>query len=390
LSYAPDPKEIEQYMQTNLAVLPGRPAKVYERKKFLDIEPPTRRWVIKRVIPAVGVGFVVGTSRAGKTFVALDACLKIAAAAPKVWGRRASQCGVIYAATEDPDGCEARVKAWRLAKRRTSPMPFELLTQPINLLNPDDIAALKTSLRAAVAEMDAEDYRLGVLAIDTLSRAIPGVDENNSLDMSRALEVLFDIAREFELFVLVVAHHGKSGADKGIRGWSGLDSNSDATITVERDPDDPDMRTLSFSKVKNGLDGVKIVFSLEQVSLGTFDEDGDEETSCVPRFDGVVAGGATPRTAKRGPLQPHEKVVLVAIQHVTGGGVTHPIPMTVKDPKLWWKAVTVEDVRARAKVSGLSIEGDKRNTVNVRFNRALERLVAREMVRVEGDYVWTI
>ena len=50
-----------------------------------------------------------------------------------------------------------------------------------------------------------------------------------------------------------------------------MDANSDATITLERDADDPELRTLTFAKVKNGVDGGKLAFRLESVRATRFE-----------------------------------------------------------------------------------------------------------------------
>ena len=356
-------------------------------ERFGEIEPRQLGWRVKGALPLQGVAFIVGQSKSGKTFVALDAVLKVAGGAAKVWGRRARQCGVVYVAAEDAEGCRARVKAWRLAKRRTSPIPFNLIGQPVNLLDGDDMADLRATLREVAAEMEATEQRLGIVVVDTLSRAIPGVDENSSIDMSRAFAALAEIAEELGLLVVVVAHHGKSGADRGIRGWSGLDANSDATVTVERDAEDPNLRTLTLSKVKNGIDGSRLAFRLETVELGTIDEDGYMETSCVPVFEPAGEGKVRPRRTRA--LNSAEQVVLGAVRFVQDHGRAEPLPPEIEGGKAWQKAVRRADVKARAVASGLAGD-DKPDTVRKRFDRAIEGLSALQKVRVEGDLVWLL
>jgi hypothetical protein len=354
-------------------------------ESFLDIMPQAQPWRVKGVLPSRGVAFVVGQSKAGKSFLTIDATLRLAAGA-KVFGRKANRCGVVYVAAEDANGCRARVTAWRLKNHRTSPTPFVLLGQGLNLLDETDAADLKATLSELAADFEAHDSSLGVVVLDTLSRCIPGVDENSSLDMSRAFGVLEDIASHIGALVLVVAHFGKAGGDKGIRGWSGFDANSDATITVERDSEDPSLRLVTFAKVKNGVDGGKLAFRLESVGLGSFDEDGDENTSCVPVYEVAAEGAAKPRRPRA--LSPPEQLVLNAVRFVTDNGATHALP-GIEGAKPWQKAVRRGDVKARAVDNGLA--GDaKPDTVLKRFNRAIEGLSAARKVRVEGDLLWLL
>lgn len=52
------------------------------------------------------------------------------------------------------------------------------------------------------------------------------------------------------------------------------------------------------------------------------------------------------------------------------------------------KAVTREDARARALASGLAQDGEKSNTVNQRFSRALKGIAAQGAVRIEAGLAW--
>lgn len=368
------------------------PALVFSREskfrpeRFLDITPSRQPSLIKGVLPARGVAFLVGASKAGKSFLGIDGSLRIASGAPTVWGRKAKTCGVAYVGAEDPDGCRNRITAWRKRHRQDHrALPFEFIGQALNVLDEDDMADLRTTLLGMAALMADDGHRLGLVVFDTLSRCIPGVDENNSVDMSRAFTALDRLGRELGVLILIVAHFGKSGAERGIRGWSGMDANSDATITLERDADDPDLRTLTFAKVKNGVDGGKLSFRLESVDLGITDEDGDPISSCVPAYEQAPDGVAKPK--KRRALSAPALIVLQALKHVTDHGATHPIPPNVAGAKPYWRAVTSDDVRARAKTTGLAADGDKPNTVNVRFNRALEAVVASGAARQEGNLI---
>lgn len=359
----------------------------YRPEPFTEIQPLSAPWLVKGVLPARGVGFLVGQSKAGKSFVAIDMALRLAAGAERVFGRKSKRCGVAYVAAEDPNGCRARVTAWRRKHHRTSPTPFELIGQDANLLDADDMADLRATLMETADRFRTAGTPLGVVIFDTLSRCIPGVDENSATDMSRAFKALNELAETLGVLVLVVAHFGKGGADKGIRGWSGMDANSDATVTVERDAEDQDLRTITFAKVKNGVDGGTLGFRLEEADLGLVDEDGDPITSCVVAYEAATDRTKKPRRVRA--LTPAEQVVFAAIRHVTDNGASHPVPENVEGTRPGQKAVTRSDVRARALDSGLAGD-DKAGAVRMRFSRALEGLCALKKIRVEGDYLWLV
>ena len=361
----------------------------FVREPFDQITPRAQPWRVKGALPHTGIAFLVGATKAGKTFVAIDVTLRLASGAQRVLGgRRAHACGVAYVAAEDPEGCRARVAAWRAKAHRSSWTPFELIGQAFNLTDEGDAGDLRVTLTEIAADFASRGTPLGVVVIDTLARCIPGVDENSGADMSRALAAIEDLQRDLGVLVIVVAHFGKSGSERGIRGWSGLDAAADATLTVERDEADPELRTITFAKVKNGVDGGRLGFRLEPVGLGIVDEDGEEIASCVPAYE--EAGEARVKTARRRALNPAETLVFAAVKYVTDNGQnTCPIPPEIEGAKPWQKAVRRADIRARAIVSGLA--GDaKPDTALKRFNRALEGLSATRRVRTEGDLVWLL
>lgn len=358
------------------------------REPFESIQPSAHPYRVKGALPSRGVAYIAGASGTKKTFLAVDICLGLASGHAKVLNRRARSCGVAYIAAEDPDGCRARVALWRKERGRSdAPTPFELVSPGINLLDADQVADLKATLQDIGRDFSVMGSPLGVIVVDTLSKCIPGADENSSTDMSMAVEVLEAIARESDALIIVVAHFGKGGSDKGIRGWSGLGFNADAVISVERDADDPEVSTLTLAKVKNGPDGEKLSFRLEIGGLGLLDEDGEEITSGVVVYEGAAEAKAKPKRVK--PLTPPEELVCHALRQLgDGGGAVTPPPLD--GVKAHHKAVTKDTLRDRVFSSGFADEGEKRNTRNVRFNRIVESLAGKGKLRVEGELLWLV
>lgn len=360
----------------------------FSSKRFEDIRASTRPWRVKNAWPMRGVAFIVGASGARKTFFSLDGLLKLAAGATTVWGRRAKQCGVVYVAAEDPDGCEARVDAWRQAraKHRTSPMPFELVPHAPNLLDAEDLADLRALIMESADRMAAIGVPLGVVAFDTWSACLPGADENSSIEMSSALRALSELAAELDILIVVVAHFGKSGADRGIRGWSGLGANADGVIGLEVDEEDKEVTRVTFNKVKNGPAGAQLSFSLEEIELG-FDDDGDGMTSCVIRFQDVP-----PPVAKRKRTvadKPGPKLILRALGQLMEVGQTFVAPPVPGVPPNAF-GVMRTDLREQTFKLGYKSEDDKPETAKRTFNRDLVALIAEGVVREHENVVWRI
>lgn len=359
----------------------------FDFQDFADLQARPGTWLVKHALPRRGVAFVAGASKGGKTFVILDGLLRLSSGQGEVWGRKAHGCAGIYVAAEDPDGCELRIAGWRQANPEARAVPFRLLKSRVDLLDETLMADFKAALHEQAADFAAQGRRLGYIAFDTLSKCIPGAEENSSGDMSRVLDVLEDIAAALDLLVIVVAHFGKAGEEKGIRGWSGLGANADAVLVVSRDPEAPDSRSLSFQKVKNGPDGEALDFHLRRVALDVIDEDGEAVTTCTPCFeprDRAATGHPQPPA-----LNDEQALVLRAIGAVTDNGETHPVPANVTSPRRHWKAVRFTDVREQALATGFPAR-DKLNSTERAFSRAVARLCRLERVRREGDYLWIV
>lgn len=367
------------------------PLRVFERRSRYKLEPydtiqaSTAAYLIKGMLPRRGVAFYVGASKAGKTFVCLDHMLKIASGA-SVMGRRAKHMGIVYVAAEDPDGCRARVHAWKKRYARESYTPFVLVGQRVDLNDPGSVDDLKGAIRDAVDIFNENGFDLGAIVFDTMAQCLPGADENSSADMGGALGVIQGFAEEFDALSVVVAHHGKN-AQAGIRGWSGMGAAADAVITVVRD-EETRQRTLTLDKVKNGPDGDCIEFELKPAPIGVFDEDGEEIWSCTVSYEGMA--DTTVKRAKPKALTPVEEVMLTAIRWVTDNGSTQPPPASALGVREGTKAVRRNDASSRAEAIGARDEGISDETWRQHRSRAFRALAAKKRIRIEGDLLWLI
>ncbi len=358
----------------------------YRLEPYTDILPSTSSYLVKGMLPTTGIAFYAGASKAGKTFICLDHCLKLASGA-NVMGRRAKQVGVVYVAAEDPEGCRARITAWRTANPRESATPFILIGQPVDLNDADKVDDLKAAIRDASEAFDDMGFRLGMIVFDTLARCLPGGDENNSADMSRVLQTIETFGTDFECLTTIVAHHGKAGTSSGIRGWSGMTGAADAILTVERD-EETQIRTVKLDKVKNGPDGDVVQFTLKRVLTGLIDEDGEESWSCVVTYDGPADVVSKPRRAVA--LTPEQEIMLTAIRYVVDNGATQAPPPSALGVREGTRAVRRSDVAERAKVIGLVSDEDKPDAARQRLHRALMGLQSKQRLRVEGDLIWMV
>lgn len=225
------------------------------------------KWRVKGVIPWTGIGAIYGQSGSAKTFLAIDMAMNVANGT--AWfGYKVKACPVVYVCLEGEAGLSVRIGAWQKSGGLIS-SNIKFIDQPLDLLNVKDVRDLVTAIKAH----DASD---GLVIIDTLNRAAPGMDENSSVDMGNAINAVKLIQQGVGGLVLLVHHTGKD-TSKGMRGHSSLQAALDAAIEVKRSGDD---REWSVAKAKDGEDGRSHPFRLQVVDMG-LDEDGDAITSCL-------------------------------------------------------------------------------------------------------------
>jgi hypothetical protein len=177
------------------------------------------------------------------------------------------------------------------------PSGFRFILQALDIRLPAHRAELIRAIRAA-------GWAGGVVCIDTLNRAAPGMDENDSKSMGEVISAAKAIQAELGGLVLVVHHTGKD-ATKGLRGHSSLHAALDCAIEVSREGD---QRQWSIHKAKDGKDGEAQPFRLEVVEIGT-DEDGESITSCVV----VPEESATQATRSKAPKGGNQRIVYDAL-----------------------------------------------------------------------------
>lgn len=231
---------------------------------------PALRWRIRGVLPQEGLAAIYGPPGSGKTFLAWD--LLAAVAAGREWfGCRTHTAPVLYVGLEGAAGLPQRQQAHAARHGHSEGMRF--LLSPLDLRRAQDRADLVAAARAA-------GLAGGVLCIDTLAAAAPGMDENASADMGEAIAALKALQADLGGLMLVVHHAGKDST-KGLRGHSSLLAAMDAVIEVTRTDG---RREWKLAKAKDGADGEARQFQLEVVELGT-DAEGEPATSCVVEPD---------------------------------------------------------------------------------------------------------
>ena len=221
---------------------------------------------------------IYGESGCGKTFFTLDLALHVAAGMP--WrGREVDQRGVLYLALEGSHGINNRVAAFQLANAlNATDFPFAVVPVALNLLASDgDTMRVIEAAQVAAAHLG---IKVGLIVVDTLSRAMAGGNENASEDMGALVGNVDVIRQALPSHVAVVHHSGKDGA-KGARGHSLLRAATDTEIEVSRGFGSKTSLAKVTKQRELDLEG-EFAFRLVPVELGV-NRRGKAVTSCVVR-----------------------------------------------------------------------------------------------------------
>lgn len=280
-----------------------------ERFKRLDraaiMAIPPMRWRVKGLYPVTGLGAMYGPSGSGKSFLVMD--LAITTAMGRAWfGCRTLPCDVTYVMLEGEAGLQGRILAWEKHNAMSIPDNFHVIAQPFEIANDHDVEDLAASLPNE-----------GMLIIDTLNRAAPGLDENSSKDMGALLKGMKRLQEASGGLVVAVHHTGKN-ADKGMRGHSSLNAALDGAIEVTRLGS---ARTWAASKVKDGRDGGVSAFKLHEIPIGR-DSDGELVESCAIGFDAETVPQKRPPsgTAQKAALTMISQALLRSVELDRAGG----------------------------------------------------------------------
>jgi hypothetical protein len=233
--------------------------------------PPT--WLINRHIPDQSVGFLYSEPGAGKSFLALDMALSVAHGLDNWQGDPIKQDpnpAVVYIAAEGAFDFGLRIKAWHKAKglKADACKNFYIIEQTINFMKSDDVEKLVRTLSGLTPTL-----RPVLVVVDTVSRALPGADENLQKDMTLFVRACDAVRDTFSCAVLGIHHAGKSG---DMRGSTVLLGAGDFVFKLERRKG-ATMGVLTCEKQKAAPDGWNEPYRFDVVQL----EDGGSSLVAV-------------------------------------------------------------------------------------------------------------
>ena len=193
---------------------------------------PEHRWLIADLWADEAVGIVGGEPKCGKSFLALDMVVAVAAGVPCLRRFPPARCGpvLLYAAEDALPVVRTRLEGiCRVARVTLTDLPIHVITAPTLRL---DVADDRQQLQATIAAV-----RPILLVLDPFVR-LHRIDENASSEVAPLLAFLRELQRRFALAVVVV-HHARKGAHalragQALRGSSEFHAWGDSNLYLRR------------------------------------------------------------------------------------------------------------------------------------------------------------
>lgn len=191
---------------------------------FLSSPPAEPEWDWRGWYARGDVVLEAGDPGAGKSMLALARSVMAAQTGGELLGENIAARRVLFLDLESPDDVVyQRLYAFGL---RGSLDGFAYVHRPdyLNLLDSESLARLRATII---------DTRAGLVVIDSLRRAAPGLDENDSRQVSIIFSALRNLARELGCTIIVIHHPRKPVGDTKIEALHAARGSGDLTGSVD-------------------------------------------------------------------------------------------------------------------------------------------------------------
>lgn len=266
----------------------------------LEVREP--QWLVEGFLEESSLGMIFGESGAGKSFLALDIGLSVAAGIS--WhSHSVSQGPVIYICGEGLNGVIRRFDAWVLAQGvDRKKIPFFSSEVAAYLNAPSKMRTIREAIRA-IAKTAGEPK---LILLDTWAANLGG-DENSTLDSTTGIAAFKQLCTDHGSAGLIV-HHVGHGDKSRARGSSAVRAAVDMEYLVEQDKD----KTIRVTntKAKDSELSSPMAFVLKSIELGISEKTGKPNTS------GVIQpiNYSSPKEVNKEPTGKWQKVSLSVLE----------------------------------------------------------------------------
>jgi hypothetical protein len=223
---------------------------------------PDPKWLVSGLVIEQALGFIYGPPGCLKTFIALGMALSFATGRTDWWGRTIERQGaVVYISSEGQSDLKFRIKAWEQHNNvNADDSPFFLIRQTINFMKAEDVGKLVATVQA-IATLTGQ--KIAAVFVDTVSRVLPGADENLQKDMTLFVAACDAVRQRFDATVIGVHHTSRGG---NMRGSTVFPGAGDFLVEVNRE-EGAKHGSIRAAKIKAAEDGWEQHFKVEEITI---------------------------------------------------------------------------------------------------------------------------
>lgn len=263
---------------------------VYDILTYEDLKNmPPAKMLIDGLLVQYGSNFTTGIPGCGKSFIEIGKAISIATGQKHFLGRSVNDHGtIVYVTTEGLNDHYQRVRAYEIEYGvSVKDAPYFVIPNAINLMrSPDKMKLLRT-----IRKIEKKNGEVKLITFDTVSRLIPGADENSQKDMSLFVEAQGLVQATFKTTTSGVHHLARSGTGS-MRGSTVLEGSADGIWVIKREPGQ-EIGEIWAAKIKCAPDGWTQEFRLKSIDIdGLFSSlVALEAIGEAPKAAGEVFGG---------------------------------------------------------------------------------------------------
>lgn len=204
--------------------------------KFLSTKPPEPRWQWNGYYARGDVVLIVGDPGIGKSMVCLSNAAQAALGGGEQLAEEIPAGRVLFIDLESPeDVVHERLHAFGVTGN-VDGLDYVWRPPAFDLLGDSGIEKLRSKILTTGCE---------IAYLDSLRRAAPGLDENDSRTVGLLLSMLRDVARELDVTIVVIHHPRKPSSDGRLTALAAARGSGDLTASVDS--------YLYFRRLNSGL-----------------------------------------------------------------------------------------------------------------------------------------
>jgi hypothetical protein len=236
IKYTPPASEVLEKAVADF--LPDMPAQVPAPVSGIFLRPVSMQKARRRITPLIegfipdgGTVIIHAPFNSYKSFAATDIICSVASGRTAFDKLRVNRTGpAVYIMGEGISGFETeRRPAWCMARKVADDD-----TLPVYTIDGVPYAREPAKAVEYFEAIKALGARPGIVIIDTLARAMTGLNENDAGDAGLYLELVENMAKALDCAVVTIAHEGKDG-ERGARGSSAFAAGFDNVWRMEAD-----------------------------------------------------------------------------------------------------------------------------------------------------------